>query len=175
MQGRIDIEGVTDDTALLQDPVLNFENGEVSVNDPNNQPKFIGNDFLYSHIISRILCIGRNARREFGSLTGSNEPFVGVEGGVQSGVGIFPNRDDGAGSIDGHWDTDFMPGELMVFAIDISGGPPPLSAVTVMSPKDLGYSVEFTQADDCELSEMVSSKTNKIFVVVVMLNFAELK
>ena len=46
VQGRIDEDAVTEDTALLQDPVLNIENGEVSVNDPNNQPKFIGNHSL---------------------------------------------------------------------------------------------------------------------------------
>lgn len=136
VQGEIREDPPPVEDRLLQDPVLDLSGPNPVVIDPNNQPKFVG----------------LAARDELGKITGNNEPFVAVENGVDNGREIFPSREDGAGSIDGHWDNDFLPGELMVFAIDVTGGQPPLSAVSIASLQDLGYTVDITQADAFDLA-----------------------
>ena len=136
VQGQILENPAGEENLLLQDPVLEITNGQVTGVNLNNQPKFLG----------------VNAREQFSVVTGDAESFVGVENGVEDGVELFNPRQRGAGSIDGHWDTDFAPGELMVYAIDITQGPPPLSAITIASLQDLGYSVDITQADAYSLS-----------------------
>ena len=40
----------------------------------------------------------------------------------------------------------------MVFRIDVTGGSPPLSAVTIASLEDLGYSVNISAADNFDIN-----------------------
>ena len=96
------------------------------------------------------MLLGSNGRDAFAELNqqGSAQ-FVPVENGVEGGEELF-NRaaGEGAGSIDGHWDTDFLPGELMVFRIDPRQRRFPLSEVSIRSLQDLRYRVDASLADE---------------------------
>ena len=59
------------------------------------------------------------------------------------------NTEGGAGSQDGHWRESVLGDEIM--SPFVSGSVEPLSAITVQSLADLGYSVDVSQADPYRL------------------------
>lgn len=91
---------------------------------------------------------GTAAIDEYRVLTGDNsETFVPIEDGTNNGVEFFDrSNNQGQGSIDGHWDKNFMEGELMEFQIQ-SGATPPISRTTIASLQDIGYTVNLALAD----------------------------
>ena len=79
-----------------------------------------------------------------------------MEDGVEDNEEVFEDRagGDGLGSVDVHWDTDFLPGELMNFRLDTRQGAPPLSAVSIQSLADLQYNVNSSKADPYSLPDV---------------------
>ena len=58
----------------------------------------------------------------------------------------------GAGGLDGHWRESVFGDELMTATISVSSQTSqPLSKVTIAALADLGYSVDYTQADSFSL------------------------
>eukprot|EP00924_Labyrinthula_sp_SR-Ha-C_P006426 maker-scaffold_57-snap-gene-1.6-mRNA-1 protein AED:0.06 eAED:0.06 QI:46/0.4/0.33/0.66/1/1/6/0/436 len=120
---------------LLQDPAFDAA-GNFNA---NAQPRFVG----------------ASGVSEFGDFGGNNGNGVPVEDGIINGQRVL-DANNGRGSIDGHWDIDDLDNELMVFAIDADDAEHPLSRLTIGSLEDLGYEVDFNQADDFSVSAVVS-------------------
>eukprot|EP00924_Labyrinthula_sp_SR-Ha-C_P006439 snap_masked-scaffold_57-processed-gene-1.16-mRNA-1 protein AED:1.00 eAED:1.00 QI:0/0/0/0/1/1/3/0/420 len=120
---------------LLQDPAFDAA-GNFNA---NAQPRFVG----------------ASGVSEFGDFGGNNGNGVPVEDGIINGQRVL-DANNGRGSIDGHWDIDDLDNELMVFAIDANDAEHPLSRLTIGSLEDLGYEVDFNQADDFSVSAVVS-------------------
>eukprot|EP00924_Labyrinthula_sp_SR-Ha-C_P000359 snap_masked-scaffold_25-processed-gene-4.24-mRNA-1 protein AED:1.00 eAED:1.00 QI:0/0/0/0/1/1/3/0/435 len=120
---------------LLQDPVFDAA-GNFNA---NAQPRFVG----------------ASGVSEFEDLGGNNRNGVPVEDGIINGQRVL-DANNGRGSIDGHWDIDNFDNELMVFAIDANDAEHPLSRLTIGSLEDLGYEVDFNQADNFSVSAVVS-------------------
>ena len=90
--------------------------------------------------------IGPNAVAEYRDLGVSNANSVPVENGFTNGV----LNGAGLGSVNGHWaQTALGTQELMTFRIGSTN--PPISRVTIGSLQDLGYTVDYSQADDFSL------------------------
>lgn len=142
VQGQF-VEDFSEESGLLRDPIFTTDAfGNLQVN-ANRQPRFIGT-------------LAIDAFEEIGgSFSGVGVP---VEDGTLNGNELFDNRADGQGSIDGHWDEDFMPGELMEFRIGASTTHP-LSVVSLQSLRDLGYEVDVNQADDYDVNTASRSFT----------------
>lgn len=131
-----------DDNPLLINPV--FTPGTADLTGNVNPPEFIG----------------VNAVGEFNALGGVGN--VPVEDGIGSNA-------EGPGSIDSHWKITALGDELMVFAIG-AASLSPLSVVTIGSLEDMGYSVDFTQADAYTLPTVVASKKHKESSMFYLMN-----
>lgn len=89
--------------------------------------------------------VGTNAVAEYNALGGTGN-FVPVENGFTNGM----SNGAGPGAINGHLAQAALgTEELMTFNSESSN--PPLSRVTIGSLEDLGYIVDYSQADDFPL------------------------
>lgn len=89
--------------------------------------------------------VGPNAVAEYNALGGTGN-FVPVENGFTNGI----SNDAGPEAINGHLaQTALGTEELMTFKVESVN--PPLSRVTIGSLKDLGYTVDYSQADSFSL------------------------
>jgi hypothetical protein len=81
--------------------------------------------------------VGANATNAFNTLNGGNTYVLGAKVPVEATGGV--------GTQDSHWRESVFDTELMTGFISAPGNP--LSATTIGSLKDLGYTVDMTQAD----------------------------
>lgn len=73
------------------------------------------------------------------------DAFDDVGGSGYSGAKVPVENEGGYGTADAHWRESVFINELMTGYVD--AGENPLSIVSIASMQDLGYSVDFTQAD----------------------------
>ena len=64
----------------------------------------------------------------------------------------------GIGALDAHWRESVFGAEMMTTSVVIADPPEPLSAVTIASLADLGYEVDYSQAQSYLLPTAVSSR-----------------
>lgn len=123
-------------------------------NDVLDDPFFPSNDIADFNANANPQYTGTQGILAYETLTEENEVSVPVEDFSSE------SRDPitGRGSVDGHWDIDFLVNELMVFALQ-SGVDHPLSVLSVRSLIDLGYQVDDNFADDFSL---VSKKESNL-------------
>ena len=81
--------------------------------------------------------------------------FDAAGGASYSGAKVPVENTQGPGSRDSHWRESVMQSELMTPRL---GGTHPLSAITIQSMADLGYTVDVTQADAYTLPSSISAK-----------------
>ena len=81
--------------------------------------------------------------------------FDAAGGASYSGAKVPVENTQGPGSRDSHWRESVMQSELMTPRL---GGTHPLSAITIQSMADLGYTVDATQADAYTLPSSISGK-----------------
>ena len=81
--------------------------------------------------------------------------FDAAGGASYSGAKVPVENTLGPGSRDSHWRESVMQSELMTPRL---GGTHPLSAITIQSMADLGYTVDATQADAYTLPSSISGK-----------------
>jgi hypothetical protein len=62
--------------------------------------------------------------------------------------------DHGDGTKDGHWDEDCLVSELLTGKTNLTESSSPLSRVTVGCMEDLGYVVDYSQADDISIGNL---------------------
>ena len=62
--------------------------------------------------------------------------------------------DRGIGSANVHWDEECLRYELMTGGTDLSSNREPLSRITIGSLKDMGYKVDFNQADPFTIDDL---------------------
>lgn len=127
------------DDRLLINPVLDPITGQVS---GLQKPEFIG-----SKAVSAFSAAGGLG-------------FVPVEDGIFPQGNNF-NNENGAGSVDGHWNLEDFDNELMVFSINPANGVFPLSVITIRSLEDLGYTVDISFADNFDLPTLASKAAKK--------------
>ena len=92
-------------------------------------------------------------------LPGRDTHFSGPEaiaafddaGGARYAGAKVPVENDtdryGVGALDYHWREAVFGAELMTTAVVVADGPEPLSSVTIASLEDLGYQVDYTEAE----------------------------
>jgi hypothetical protein len=73
--------------------------------------------------------------------------FDEAGGSVRSGSKVPVENTGGPGTRDGHWRESVHDSELMTGWIEVDGIPNPLSAITIGSFADMGYSVNMNAAD----------------------------
>ena len=78
--------------------------------------------------------VGTNGLAQYQILTGRTETFVPIE------------SDGGSGTARGHWDETIFDHELMTGFIEQAGTTMPISAMTIGSLQDMGYTVDYNQA-----------------------------
>ena len=64
----------------------------------------------------------------------------------------------GIGALDAHWRESVFGAEMMTTSVVVADAPEPLSAVTIASLADLGYEVDYSQAQSYLLPTAVSSR-----------------
>jgi Leishmanolysin len=71
-------------------------------------------------------------------------------------LGLLPvELDRGIGTANSHWDKECLLDELMTGYIDLSGNrSEPLSNITIGTLEDMGYTVDFTQADPFTIEDL---------------------
>ncbi len=84
--------------------------------------------------------------------------FDAADGSSYTGAKVPVENSGGAGSRDSHWRESVMDGELMTSRLETFSNP--LSAITIQSMADLGYTVDVTKADAYTLPS-----TSKIAIV----------
>ena len=114
---------------------------------------------IITHEMAHVLGFGTawSARNLVTGLGGSDPRFVGTEtvsiwppfATALSFVGTTPPVENlfGAGTAGAHWRESVFHAELMTGFIEVPGVPMPISKVTIASMKDLGYQVDYSQAD----------------------------
>jgi len=95
--------------------------------------------------------LGPKARANFATYNG---------GALYSGIPVPVEETGGAGTRDSHWRESVFNHELMTGWIDL--GAIPLSATTVGSLQDLGYTVDVSKADPFDLSTAIRASALSI-------------
>ena len=78
--------------------------------------------------------------------------FNAAGGTAYTGAKVPVMNSGGAGTVNSHWRDDVFDPELMTGFLPVDPGPTPLSAVTVRSLEDLGYTVSVADADPFTLT-----------------------
>ena len=79
--------------------------------------------------------------------------YVGAKVPVENDTAVY-----GSGALDAHWRESVFGAEMMTTSVVIADPPEPLSAVTIASLADLGYEVDYSQAQSYLLPAAVSSR-----------------
>eukprot|EP00924_Labyrinthula_sp_SR-Ha-C_P016507 snap_masked-scaffold_6-processed-gene-5.15-mRNA-1 protein AED:1.00 eAED:1.00 QI:0/0/0/0/1/1/2/0/408 len=122
---------------VLEDAVYTYnEDNELAVH-PENEPKYIGAEGV----------------AEFEKLTGKSETFIPVQGVEVNGEVYFNvSTEQIQGSIDTHIDQDMFGNAMMTYRMDVfAEKPPPLTAMSLASLRDIGYTVDTSAADEYAL------------------------
>lgn len=86
---------------------------------------------------------------------------AGTNGGTTTCATSVPvHNADGAGSINAHWREATFTNELMTPFISGGGGPNPMSAMTIQSLADIGYTVNLNTQDGFLLASLVAALTS---------------
>jgi hypothetical protein len=114
---------------------------------------------IITHEMAHVLGFGTawSSKNLLLNLGGSDPRFIGAEtmaiwppfATALAFVGTTPPVENlfGAGTAGTHWRESVFHAELMTGLIEAPGVPMPLSKVTIASMKDLGYAVDYSQAD----------------------------
>ncbi len=114
---------------------------------------------IITHEMAHVLGFGTiwSSKNLLTGLGGSDPRFTGAEAAAVwppfatalAFTGTTPPVENlfGAGTAGSHWRESVFHAELMTGIIEAPGVPMPLSKVTIASMKDLGYAVDYSQAD----------------------------
>ena len=94
---------------------------------------------------------GREAVAKFNAAGGAT--YAGAKVPVENDTAEY-----GIGALDAHWRESVFGAELMTTSVVIADPPEPLSAVTIASLADIGYEVDYSQAQSYLLPAAVSSR-----------------
>ncbi|MES2522518.1 MAG: leishmanolysin-related zinc metalloendopeptidase [Gemmatimonadota bacterium] len=103
----------------------------------------LGIGTLWSH--QRTLLAGRGSEDPYFTGTTARSRFSSIPGNSYSGLPVPVENSGGTGTRDSHWRRSVFGNELMQGYVQ--GGGMPLSAVTIGSLADLGYSVSYASAN----------------------------
>eukprot|EP00924_Labyrinthula_sp_SR-Ha-C_P008813 augustus_masked-scaffold_2-processed-gene-3.39-mRNA-1 protein AED:1.00 eAED:1.00 QI:0/0/0/0/1/1/2/0/213 len=100
---------------------------------------------------------------EFEKLTGEDETFIPIQGvRISRDTSFDVAIGDGVGSIDSHIDKETFKDALMTFSLDIGGGEPPLTAMSLSMLRDIGYALDTSGADEYMLPDTTLSTTSTL-------------
>ena len=107
-----------------------------------------------------VILVGIGTLWEISGVSGSdrqNCPYRGPKANAEfseiSGCLVVPTElDGGGGTRCGHWDEECMESELMTGFADVGNNP--LSRITIASLEDLGYDVDYRNADSYTTSDL---------------------
>lgn len=94
---------------------------------------------------------GRQAVAHFNAAGGAT--YAGAKVPVENDTAEY-----GSGALDAHWRESVFGAEMMTTAVVVADPPEPLSAVTIASLADLGYAVDYSQAQSYQLPSALSSR-----------------
>ena len=94
---------------------------------------------------------GREAVANFNAAGGAT--YAGAKVPVENDTAEY-----GIGALDAHWRESVFGAELMTTSVVVADPPEPLSAVTIASLADLGYAVDYSQAQSYLLPTGLSSR-----------------
>ena len=107
----------------------------------------LGYGAIWTYVTPSLLVNGGTANPNFNGAAAISYFNAAGGAGAYAGAPVPVENVGGPGTADGHWRTSVMAPELMTGYIAAPASGNPLSAISIASMSDLGYTVNYTTAD----------------------------